>query len=130
MDYRRYSDQFFDILVAGGLLGMERLVSLVQGAADSFLSCLVAPGGSIVADEGELADYCVFSCDPDADQIKDYVSVSLLRENVGVLGYMPFCGRCSDEFCVVTNTCKSSSRTMSRVSLSLSKHFLPKTERC
>eukprot|EP00730_Choanoeca_flexa_P014493 TRINITY_DN6359_c0_g1_i1.p1 TRINITY_DN6359_c0_g1~~TRINITY_DN6359_c0_g1_i1.p1 ORF type:complete len:411 (+),score=133.98 TRINITY_DN6359_c0_g1_i1:25-1257(+) len=51
LDYRRYYEQFFDILVAGGML---------------------APGGSIVADDGEMATYCVFACSSDDDEIKQY----------------------------------------------------------
>lgn len=64
LDYRRYSDVLFDVLIAGGQL---------------------APGGSIVEDPDQTkvsrTDICVFGCEEDRNKLKAYFDVfnKLLR---------------------------------------------------
>jgi hypothetical protein len=60
LDYRRYADQFFDILIAGALL---------------------APGGSVVSDGAPASKFSVFGCEDDAGvkQFSDMVDRVLRR---------------------------------------------------
>ncbi|NXT05197.1 BZW2 protein, partial [Prunella fulvescens] len=57
LDYRRYADTLFDILVAGSML---------------------APGGTRIDDNDKtkMTNHCVFFADEDHDAIRNYAQVS------------------------------------------------------
>lgn len=81
LDYRRYGEVLFDILIAGGLLG-EWVLRLwrwnfylcvcVHG-----LSLLIVPGGSISQDgEKPRTNYCIFDASEDMEAMRNHEQVT------------------------------------------------------
>lgn len=65
LDYRRYGETLFDVLIAGGLLG---------------------PGGVTPGDGGKLSPACVFAAENNMDALKGYEQVSNFSPVLRMLG--------------------------------------------
>lgn len=83
LDYRRYAETLFDILVAGGMLGESNVFfhyfHFVLIVADFnmsllFVSCPLAPGGTL-ADDMTRTEFCVFTAQEDLETMQAYAQV-------------------------------------------------------
>lgn len=76
LDYRRYGEVLFDILIAGGLLG--KLMSSSSCFVKLIYDLIVAtvPGGSISQDgEKPFTNACIFKASPDMDAMRNHEQV-------------------------------------------------------
>ena len=81
LDYRRYGEVLFDILIAGGLLGESYLCLLQMNVllTHLFFCILTVPGGAISQDgEKPQTNYCIFGASEDMEAMHSYEQVSVL----------------------------------------------------
>ncbi|TKC50441.1 hypothetical protein EI555_002645 [Monodon monoceros] len=80
LDYRRYADTLFDILVAGSMLGIDLFCKC---SSDFSIVLMVitfpflAPGGTRIddGDKTKMTNHCVFSANEDHETIRNYAQV-------------------------------------------------------
>ncbi len=81
LDYRRYGEALFDILIAGGLLGNFLLISMHHNFPISIL-CIyfqLAPGGTLIQDAGTgkscRTETCLFGGPDSMEHVKGWEQV-------------------------------------------------------
>ncbi|KAH8340571.1 hypothetical protein KR059_001269 [Drosophila kikkawai] len=82
LDYRRYGEVLFDILIAGGLLGEFLRPSELFTSFNPLLYLFAVPGGSISQDgEKPRTNYCIFDAPESMESMRNHeqVFVKLIR---------------------------------------------------
>lgn len=76
LDYRRYAETLFDILVAGGMLGTLCGIALSLYSTDVWLSLRshAAPGGTL-SDDMTRTEFCLFTAQEDLETMQAYAQV-------------------------------------------------------
>lgn len=76
LDYRRYGEVLFDILIAGGLLGEFCNELLYRGRIVTCFLLSTVPGGSISQDgEKPRTDCCIFAAPEDMESMRNHEQV-------------------------------------------------------
>lgn len=89
LDYRRYAETLFDILVAGGMLGEslcgdQHVVLVFYVFKPKYLCHPLAPGGTL-SDDMTRTEFCLFTAQEDLETMQAYAQVnsSKLRRSFG-----------------------------------------------